>query len=159
MGGPAEYSTTFLTLRQIRKFIFDEGSVADLENMEAYQYFTGLDEQGAPIWKKGSAAIGEATPILEGPIGEISVIYNQYLGNFIITYLAEDSGSIVMREMITPWGEFSKKWTIASSGTYPSLYGAYMHPDYVENQGQSVYFTMSQYFPIYNIMWMRFDLP
>ena len=25
-------------------------SVADLENMEAYQYFTGLDEQGAPIW-------------------------------------------------------------------------------------------------------------
>lgn len=107
-------------------------SVANLENMEAYQYFTGLDEQGAPIWKKGSAAIGEATPILEGPIGEISVIYNQYLGNFIITYLAEDSGSIVMREMITPWGEFSKKWTIASSGTYPSLYGAYMHPDYVE---------------------------
>lgn len=72
-------------------------SVANLENMEAYQYFTGLDEQGAPIWKKGSAAIGEATPILEGPIGEISVIYNQYLGNFIITYLAEDSGSIVMR--------------------------------------------------------------
>ena len=55
-------------------------SVADLENMEAYQYFTGLDEQGAPIWKKGSAAIGEATPILEGPVGEISVIYNQYLG-------------------------------------------------------------------------------
>lgn len=109
--------------------------------------------------EKGKRRHWRGNPILEGPIGEISVIYNQYLGNFIITYLAEDSGSIVMREMITPWGEFSKKWTIASSGTYPSLYGAYMHPDYVENQGQSVYFTMSQYFPIYNIMWMRFDLP
>lgn len=133
--------------------------VASLEDFSAYAYFTGLDEAGAPIWVQGEDGIAQAASILDGPIGEISVIYNEYLGNFLISYLDEGAGSIVLREMVTPWGEFSKKWTLASGANYPSLYGAFMHPDYVENGGKSVYFAMSQFFPIYNIMWMRFDLP
>ena len=133
--------------------------VASLEDFSAYTYFTGLDDNGAPIWQTGEEGLTSAACILDGPVGEISVIYNEYLGNFLISYLDEGAGSIVLREMVTPWGDFSKKWTLASSVNYPSLYGAYMHPDYVEDGGKSVYFAMSQYFPIYNIMWMRFDLP
>lgn len=133
--------------------------VASLEDFSTYAYFAGLNEAGAPIWVQGEDGIAQAVSILDGPIGEISVIYNEYLGNFLISYLDESAGSIVLREMVTPWGKFSKKWTLASGANYPSLYGAFMHPDYVENGGKSVYFAMSQFFPIYNIMWMRFDLP
>ena len=133
--------------------------VAGLEDPDAYAYFTGLDEQGAPIWQKGQEGLTAAACILDGPVGEISVIYNEYLGNFLISYLNEEAGAIVLREMVTPWGEFSREWVLATNASYPALYGAYMHPDYVEDSGKGVYFAMSQYFPVYNIMWMRFNLP
>lgn len=133
--------------------------VAGLEDPDAYAYFTGLDERGAPMWQKGQDGLAAAACILDGPVGEISVIYNEYLGNFLISYLNEEAGAIVLREMVTPWGEFSREWVLATNASYPALYGAYMHPDYVEDSGKSVYFAMSQYFPVYNIMWMRFDLP
>lgn len=132
---------------------------AMIEDFSAYSYYCGIDTAGRPIWISENDGIKNADCLLKGPIGEISVIYNEYLGNFIITYLNEYKNAIVLREMITPWGEFSNEWVLAKSIDYPSLYGAFMCPVYVEKNGKSVYFTMSQYFPIYNIMWMRFDLP
>ena len=130
-----------------------------LEEFSAYSYYTGLDETGAPRWQQGDEGIQSAALVIEAPAGEISVIYNEYLGNFIITYLNERKAAIVMREGVTPWGEFSQETVLAKSSDYPALYGAYMLPKYVENKGQSFYFAMSQFFPVYNIMWMRTTLP
>ena len=50
--------------------------VASLEDFSAYTYFTGLDENGAPIWQTGEEGLNAAACILDGPVGEISVIYN-----------------------------------------------------------------------------------
>ena len=101
----------------------------------------------------------QAKVVIEGTIGEISVIYNEYLGNFLLTYLDHRGYAIVAREGLTPWGEWSKAYTLVTGAQYPSLYGAYMLPKYVEDKGKTVYFAMSQFFPIYNIMWMRMELP
>ena len=130
-----------------------------IEDFNAYAYFTGLDEKGGPQWAQGPEGISKAKVILEGPVGEISVLYNEYLGNFLVTYLKEDSASIVMRESVLPWGDWSKPYALASSSRYPSLYGAYMHPKYAQEKGKTFYFAMSQFFPIYNIMWMKAELP
>lgn len=130
-----------------------------LEDFTAYQYFTGLNEEGLPQWVQGEEGIAQAQVVIPGPVGEISVIYNEYLGNFIITYLKETAAAIVMQEGLLPWGEWGPEVKLARGADYPSLYGAYMHPDLVVDKGKSVFFTMSQFFPIYNIMWMRMDLP
>lgn len=133
--------------------------VHSVEDFEAYEYFAGTDEAGEPQWVRGSAGIDRAKVIIEAPVGEISVIYNEYLGNFIMTYLHEGGRGIVMREGVTPWGEWSDEIRLVSAADYPSLYGAYMCPKYVEENGKTFYFAMSQYFPIYNIMWMKTELP
>lgn len=134
-------------------------NVNDVEDYEAYSYFTGCDENGNAQWVKGSEGVYKAKVIIEGPVGEISTIYNEYLGNFVITYLDETRAAVVMREGVTPWGEWSERYTLARASQYPSLYGGYMCDKYVEENGKVFYFAMSQYFPIYNIMWMRAELP
>ncbi len=130
-----------------------------VEDGEAYAYFIGTDEEGTPQWVQGSAGIEQATVIIEAPVGEISVLYNEYLGNFIMTYLHEGGKGIVMREGVTPWGPWSDEYILATPAQYPSLYGGYMCPKYVEEGGKTFYFAMSQFFPIYNIMWMKAVLP
>ncbi len=133
--------------------------VAQLEDFDAYTYYVGPDESGAPLWQGGVEGLENAATVLAGPAVEISVLYDEYLGNFLITYLSEPDAAIVLHEAVTPWGEYGDAYKLAKAADYPSLYGAFMSPDYVENDGQSVYFTMSRYFPIYNIFWMRFHLP
>lgn len=131
----------------------------DIEDFGAYEYFHGLDAQGQPLWVKGEEGIKKARLVIPGPVGEISVIYNEHLGNFMITYLKETVASIVVQEGVMPWGPWGEPVKLASAADYPALYGAYMHPDMVLDQGKSVFFAMSQFFPIYNILWMRMDLP
>ena len=133
-------------------------NTAEVENAEAYEYFVGTNENGDPQWVKGPEGVDQAQIIIQDPVGEISVIYNEYLGNFVMTYLHEGKG-IVMREGVTPWGEWSREYVLASAGQYASLYGGFMCPKYVEESGKVFYFAMSQFFPIYNIMWMRVELP
>ena len=127
----------------------------EIENEAAYLYLTGTDESKNPIWTKGPDGIKQAITIIDAPVGEISVLYNEYLGNFVMTYLHEEGTGIVMREGVTPWGEWGEEYVLATPQQYASLYGAYLCPKYVENKGKTFYFAMSQYFPVYNIMWMK----
>ena len=133
--------------------------VEEIENFASYSYFTGLSEDGAPEWVRGEEGIRLALTVINAPVGEISAMYNPYLGNFLITYLSERAHGIVMREGITPWGPWGNEVPLAGAAQYPALYGAYMHPKYTEAGAQKFYFAMSQFFPIYNIMWMLADLP
>lgn len=130
-----------------------------LEDLEAYSYFTGCDDSGEPQWVKGSEGIQQAKVIIRDPVGEISVIYNEYLGNFVMTYLNEDKAAVVMREGVTPWGPWSDETILAKGSDYASLYGGFMCDKYVEDGGKTFYFAMSQFFPLYNIRWMKAELP
>ncbi|MGC8890088.1 MAG: DUF4185 domain-containing protein [bacterium] len=126
----------------------------NLENPSAYLYFTGIDKEGNPEWSKDEE---KALLIINPPVGECSVIYNQFLKRWIITYLNEKSHNIEIREALYPWGPWSAPLTLVYARDYPGLYGAFMHPLYVENQGETVYFTMSLWMP-YNVYWMKMKL-
>ena len=133
--------------------------VDKLEDLNAYSYLTGLDENGQPEWVQGNEGIAQAEVIIRDPVGEISVTYNEYLGNFVMTYLNESLGAVVMREGVTPWGPWGKEFLLAQGSQYPSLYGGYMCDKYMEDGGKTFYFAMSQFFPVYNILWMKAELP
>lgn len=141
-------------------------SAAQVEDFDAYQYFIGCDEDGVPQWYEGSDGIQKAIEIIPGPVGEICVNYNEYLGNFVLTYVNVHGkypdiifNQLVMREGVTPWGEWSEEYRLTDHEEYPYLYGAFMCPKYVEQKGKVFYYAMSQWVPVYNIMWMKTELP
>ena len=125
----------------------------DVENIEQYQYFQGLNGN-AVIW---TTDMTRAAKIVEEPVGELSVVWNTYLQRWIMTYLNEHARAIEIREGLSPWGSWGKPFMVCPADTYPALYGAYMHPRYVDKGGQVIYFAMSQFGP-YNVFWMKASL-
>ena len=116
----------------------------------AYRYFVG-SAAGEPLWSPDENA---AVSIVPPPVGELSVMWNPYLGRWIMTYLDEQQAALVIRDAPELWGPWSESKVLVSGRDYPSLYGAYMHPWLVENDGEVIYFTMSQWGP-YNVFLMR----
>ncbi len=110
----------------------------------AYEYWTGPGG-----WQRGSRR--DAAPIVPGPVGELSVRYDGALDAWTMSYLDESSGTIVLRLARTPTGPWTSEIAIASSATYPTLYGGFFHPD---SDGLDIYFTMTQ-FDVYNVSLMR----
>lgn len=123
-----------------------------VEDLAAYTYFSGTDDAGDPIW---SEEMGEAETIVEGTIGELSVMWSTYLERWIMTY--SDAGSAYIREGITPWGPWGDPLELASAAEYPGLYSPYMNPRYVSDDGRTIYFDMSLWGP-YNVYWFSVDL-
>ncbi|MGW2770657.1 DUF4185 domain-containing protein [Streptomyces sp. NPDC001275] len=114
----------------------------------AYRYWTG----GSWVTDPGSA-----TPVAGAPVGELSVQYSRYLGRFVMMYLDDPGGSIVMRTSATPWGPWSDKQVVASGADFPQLYGSFIHPWSADSNSPYLYFTMSQWQP-YNVYLMRVRL-
>jgi flagellar hook assembly protein FlgD len=130
----------------------DENRVLDKTH---YQYFIGYDAAGTPQWAINNEAA--AVTVAGGPVGELSVRWDAWLGRYLMAYLDERQG-IVMREAPAPWGPWSAPVVVATGAQYPALYGAFVHEWYGENNGESVYFRMSQFFPLYSTYWMRTTL-
>ncbi|MFO7882268.1 MAG: DUF4185 domain-containing protein [Kosmotogaceae bacterium] len=126
----------------------------EIENLAAFLYFSGLDKDGDPVWSKEES---EAVEIIVPPVGECSAIYNHYLEKWIFTYLNEESHDLEIRESDYPWGPWSEPIQLVSSREYSGLYGAYMNPLFVENEGEYIYFTMSLWVP-YNVYLMKVRL-
>ena len=120
-----------------------------------YQYFTGLDDSSNPTWSNNEA---DAVNAVSGPIGELSVRWNEWLGRYVMMYLDESKAAVVIREGVEPWGIWSEPIIVASAANYPALYGAYMLDGYEENNGETIYFRMSQFFPLYSTYWMKTTL-
>ena len=113
----------------------------------AYEYWTG------ERWQRGDSAI--ASPIVGGPVGELSVRYDKTLNSWQMMTMDEARGAIVVRlapEPVGPWGE---PITVATSKDYPHLYGGFLNPD---SKGRDIYFTMTQY-EQYNVSMMHVKLP
>jgi hypothetical protein len=113
----------------------------------AYEYWTGT------AWHRGISAI--AAPIVTGPVGELSVRYDQTLKNWEMMYLDQPRGAIVIRLAPQPTGPWGTPTPVATSRQYPSLYGGFLNPD---SHGSDVYFTMTQY-DRYNVSLMHTTLP
>jgi hypothetical protein len=113
----------------------------------AYEYWTGSD------WQRGAATI--ATPIVPGPVGEVSVRYDEALRSWQMMTMDESRGAIVVRLAPQPAGPWSAPITVATSKDYPHLYGGFLNPD---SKGRDIYFTMTQY-DRYNVSMMHATLP
>ncbi|MDL9977746.1 DUF4185 domain-containing protein [Microbacterium sp. ASV49] len=123
-----------------------------VEDPRAYSYFAGTDPGGSPRW---GAKPADAKVVVDGTIGELSVMWSTYLDRWLMTY--SDGGNAYIREGITPWGPWGDPIEMASSSEYPGLYSPYMNPRYVTDGGRRIYFTMSLWGP-YNVFWFSIDL-
>ena len=123
-------------------------------NQTAYEYFMGVNAVSNPLWT-GNPDLAE--PLFSAPVGELSVMWNQFLGQWTVFYTDNVAFSIVVRTGDALWGMWSNPKTIVTAAEYPSLYGSFVHPDFVEDNGQKIYFIMSL-FSEYNTYVMSVDL-
>lgn len=114
----------------------------------AWQYFTGSG------WSPARSA---AVEVVLPPVGEGSLMWNAGLQRWLFAYLNEASAALELREAPAPWGPWSAPHTLATAAEYPSLYGAYMSPAYLSDDGLTFYFFMSQFGP-YDTFVMRAEL-
>ncbi|WP_422336104.1 DUF4185 domain-containing protein [Rhodococcus sp. (in: high G+C Gram-positive bacteria)] len=118
---------------------------AEIRNLTAYEYWDGKG------WVKATAAA--ATPVIPGPVSELSVQYNEHLGQFVAMY-TDVGNSVVMRRSDRLESGWSAPEVVVSSRDVPELYGAYMHP---WSTGSDLYFLATTWSD-YNVMLLRTDL-
>jgi hypothetical protein len=128
----------------------------NVENKAAYEYLTRFSG-GEPVYETGSSAESNPYILLPQPVGEPCVMYNEYLGEYIMTYLHPGTG-LVMRSSKKPEGPWSAEHIIATGSDYPSLYGAFMNPVYTEQDGRFIYFNMSIFDPVYQVCVVKAEL-
>jgi hypothetical protein len=59
----------------------------------AYRYFRRVGTQASWVVSEG-----DATVVASAPVGEPSVMYNEFLARWIMMYIAPDTDDIVVRE-------------------------------------------------------------
>jgi hypothetical protein len=99
----------------------------------------------------------EAIEIIPAPVGEGSILWNPGIGRWMYTYLNERTTSIELREAECLWGEWSAPHVVAKAAQYPQLYGAFMTPSFLKDNGRTLYFIMSM-FGAYNTFVMKATL-
>lgn len=121
----------------------------DMENIANYEYWNGNTRQ----WVKGDE--GQATVIIDGTVGELSLIYNETYKKWIVAYFNAAEYNITMRIADDITGPWTSKFVLATGQEYPQLYGSYFHP--LSATGDYLYFTMSMWMP-YNVFLMKVEL-
>lgn len=126
-----------------------------IEDFEAYEYFTGYDGEGNAKWRQGSSGLAyikqrDSAYIIDMPCGEMCVTYNAYLGQYLALY--QNGSSLVYRTADNPWGPFSKPETILKTATDVYLgYGAFTCQQMSDHGGQRIWILVSEWWPIYNV--------
>lgn len=119
----------------------------DVLNKSAYQY-----------WQNGTwtpvGGFSEATPVVNGPAGELSVRYNESTGKWQMAYLDTAKVSIVLRESDSPQGIWSDGAPMVQVKDYPELYGGFIHPWSTDDD---LYFNISTWSD-YNVFMMHAEV-
>ncbi len=116
---------------------------AQLTDASAYRYWNGAG------WVAGEA---HAVPVVKGPVGELSVRWSSYYKQWIMMYLVDDTGEIVLRTAPAPTGPWSAAQVVTTTKDYPEAYAPYLTPRW--NDGPDLWFTMSQ-FTTYRVELMK----
>lgn len=119
---------------------------AALTDLASWEYWDGAGWSPRPE---------DADPVVSGPVGELSVRWNEHLGRWIMLTLDERFGAIVLRTATTPTGPWSDPVLVTAAEQYPRLYAPYLLPG--ADTGDDLYFTMSQFGP-YQVALMRVRL-
>ena len=86
----------------------------------------------------------------------MSFLYSEYLEEWLAAYIS--GPDIIMRSAKEIWGPYSPPVTIAAQQDFPGLYGAFMNPRYVSEDGKKIGFLMSLWLPVYNVALMELEL-
>jgi hypothetical protein len=131
---------------------------ADMLKPEQYEYWNGTSKK----WVKNQEEA--ATPVIEGPVGEASLLYHKKYKRWIIGYSYDGAyeavnkrslHAIVYRDAEQLNGKWSDMKILATEKEYPGLYSPYFHPD--ANNSDTVYLTMSLWKP-YNVFLMKANI-
>jgi hypothetical protein len=101
--------------------------------ISAYQYWNGL------TWVRGQP--GAAVAIAPDPVGELSVQWNSFYNKWLMTYLVDPTGQVVVRMSDSLTGPWSAPQVIVDSSQYSQLYAPYITP--LWDNGPDIYFAMS----------------
>ena len=160
--GEGGYRTEGIKLGRVLKENF--------ENFEEYEYFNGYNDAGEVIWLKGSEGCKTVCDnpeafIINDICGEHSVMYNEYLGKWVVTYLSTEG--LVLRVSDNIWGNYGEEiivmayWdveTICPEGyRLTSIYGSFVHEKWTEGNGKTMYMVFSQYTPLYNSTLLKIE--
>jgi hypothetical protein len=118
-------------------------------DLTKYQYWNS--DQGA--WVPNNPAA--ATPVIPGPVGEMSAQYNTYLKQYLVLY-GDDAGAVLARTAPAPQGPWGPPQMLVSSMQIPGgTYAPFLHP---WSSGKDLYFNLSLW-SAYNVMLMHTVLP
>jgi hypothetical protein len=120
-----------------------------LPDLTRYEYWNGDKNSWVP------ADPGAATPVIPGPVGEMSAQYNTYLKQYVALY-CNGANDVVMRTAPAPQGPWGPPQLLVPSSQYPGgIYAPYLHP---WSTGKELYFNLSLW-SAYNVMLMHTVLP
>ena len=120
-----------------------------IPDLTKYEYWNA-DRNG---WVPANPAA--ATPVIPGPVSEMSAQYNTYLKQYLVLY-GNGANDIVMRTAPAPQGPWSPERLIAPSTQIPGgIYAPYLHP---WSTGKELYYNVSLW-SAYNVMLMKTVLP
>ena len=118
---------------------------AQIMDLGAYEYWDG------GTWVKGNPDV--ARPVADGGVGELSVDWNEYLGQYLML-TTDGYNNVVMRRSPTPTGPWGHPEVLVAEHELPSAYGAYIHP---WSSGPDLYFLTTVH-SNYNVLLMRTTL-
>ncbi|RZL75332.1 MAG: DUF4185 domain-containing protein [Rhodococcus sp. (in: high G+C Gram-positive bacteria)] len=122
-----------------------------IENLDAYEYST-QDPDPAKQWSKN---VGDTVAVVKGPVSEMSVAWNDYLGRYVMMYGNENNRTLVARTAENPEGPWSEPRTILDANqTAGGIYAPFIHP---MSSGKDLYFTASRWSD-YNVMLLKTNL-
>jgi D-arabinan endo alpha-(1,5)-arabinofuranosidase len=122
---------------------------------QTWEYLAPSDGGGTdPTWTKELSRAAEVVP---APVGEASVLWNPAMRRWMYTYLNENTACLELREADHLWGPWTAPHVLAIARDYPQLYGAFMTPSFLRDQGRTLLFVMSQFGP-YNAFLMKAQL-
>jgi len=120
-----------------------------IPDLTKYEYWNGDSQSWVP------ANPAAATPVIPGPVGEMSAQYNTYLKQYLALY-CNGANDVVMRTSPTPQGPWSPESMLVSHMEFPGgIYAPYLHP---WSTGKELYYNLSLW-SAYNVMLMHTVLP
>jgi Domain of unknown function (DUF4185) len=125
--------------------------VTKIQDFNSWKYYSANPGAG---WVQDQS---KATDIIPPPVGEASILWNPFIRRWMYTYLNEQTASIELREAEQLWGQWSVPDVVTTAHDYPQLYGAFMTPSFLKDDGRTFYFIMCMYGP-YNTFLMKATL-
>jgi len=134
----------------------------DFENFAAYEYMVGRDENGNAIYERGYDAMMSDYYVVDKYCGGVEVMWNEYLGEWIMVYASSDTGdikkgSVVMRVAKTIDGEWSEPVVIMSQKTYGPVYEPRILERYCTEGGKKIMIICSRW-NVYNSLIFEVEL-